>query len=338
MSFQLRLLGYVELYVDRTPVRSGPAKRRAALAALALDANQPVSLDRLIEAVWAGLPPRSAVANLRTHIAALRRLLGDRIVAVPGGYLLRVNAGEVDVHGFQQLTESGRVALDAGDADLAVRHLTAALGLWHGDAAGEGLPRGTHLDVRFASLDEGRLNAFEDLVEAKLALAEHGDVLPGLRQHLAHHPLRERAWGQLMLALYRGGDVAAALTAYQAARGALREQLGVEPGAALVALQRAVLERDPALSPALPEAGAAAGISGPWRSLRQLPLDTADIAVRAAELAEELAAFAAAIRRSTGARGPKAPWYDCVRAEGARIARGPAPGAVPERRPQVTRS
>jgi DNA-binding SARP family transcriptional activator len=299
-SFQLRLLGTVELYDEGRAIVVGPAKRRAVLAALALEPNQPVSLDQLAAAAWTGYPPRSAVANLRTHAASLRRILGGRLQAVPGGYRLRVKDGEVDVHEFLRLAHDGRAALGSGAARAAVHPLATALGLWHGTGAGRGLPGGTFLDAHFAGLDRQRLEAVEDLIEARLALAEHGEVLSVLREHLAHHPLRERAWGQLMLAEYRAGDAAAALAAYHHARDALRDQLGVDPGPDLTALQTAILNRDPALSGRAPEPGYAVPASNVRRLPGQPPgqpqPDAADLVRRAEELAAQLATFAAAMR------------------------------------------
>jgi DNA-binding SARP family transcriptional activator len=301
MPLQLCLLGNVELYVGGHLAGLGPAKRRAMLAALALEADQPVSLTRLVEAVWVGPAPRSAVANLRTHATALRRILGDRIVAVPGGYRLHLGREQVDAYEFLRMAERGRRALGTGDALQAMLQLTAALGLWRGANAGDGLSRGTWLDPHFAGLDEQRLRALEDLVEARLALADHRDVLPTLRQHLARHPLRERAWGQLMLALYRADDSAGALETYQSARAALRDQLGVEPGPDLTALQHAILQRDPALAPppvrppapiaSAPGLGACAR-----RPAGQLRPYAARLADRAEELAAELAELAVAMR------------------------------------------
>jgi DNA-binding SARP family transcriptional activator len=287
-SFQLRLLGNIEVYDAGRAVVVGPAKRRAVLSALALEPNQAVSLDRLAAAVWDGPPPRSAVANLRSHAASLRRILGSRLQAVPGGYRLRIEDGEVDAHEFLRLAHDGRAALGARAAREAAVPLATALGLWHGTAAGGGLPGGSLLAAHFASLDQQRLDTAEDLIEARLALAEHGEVLPVLREHLARHPLRERAWGQLMLAQYRAGDTAAALAAYHHARTALRDQLGIDPGRDLKALQLAILDRDPALSrPAFESVYAVLSPAHPGG---------ADLVRRAEELAAELATFVAAMR------------------------------------------
>lgn len=226
MQLQIRLLGTVELSVDGRIVTLGAAKRRAVLAGLALEANRPVSLSRLGHMAWAGLSPASAVANLRSHIAVLRRAVGDRIVARPGAYELRLAADELDVTEFLRLLGEGRSGLAADDPATAISQLTAALALWRG-AAGGGLPRGTALDSTWASLDEQRLQVFEELAQARLTAGEHAELLAGLRQHVAAHPLRERAWAQLMLALYRSGDDSAALSAYREARITLDEQLGI---------------------------------------------------------------------------------------------------------------
>jgi len=257
MSYEFRILGPVELSHDHRPVQLGSAKRRAMLTALALDANRPVSLTRLADALWAGTPPASATANLRSHAAALRRVLGDRLVARVRAYELRIEPGELDAAEFARLATAGRSALAGGDLPTAIARLGTALALWRG-SMGDGLPRGTALDARLTALDEQRLEVYEDYVQARLMSHPDPDLAAELRRHLGQNPLRERAWGQLMLLLYRSGNVAAALAAYGEARAALSEQLGIEPGQELAALQRAILHRDPALD----DAGAGVGPAG----------------------------------------------------------------------------
>ncbi|KAB1908956.1 AfsR/SARP family transcriptional regulator [Micromonospora sp. AMSO1212t] len=247
MQLDIRLLGPVELRAGGRRVAPGPGKRRAVLAGLALAANRSVPLDRLAAMVWADVPPPSATANLRSHAAALRRLVGDRLVTRPNAYELRTQPDELDVTEFHRLAENGRMALVRGNALDAVPALDAALALWRG-SAGEGLPAGTTLDNRWATLEEQRLQVFEVLTDARLAVGRHAELLPGLREHLAAHPLRERSWGQLMLALYRCGEVPAALAAYRDARARLDQHLGIEPGEELAALHRAILERAPDVS------------------------------------------------------------------------------------------
>ncbi|GAA1874250.1 AfsR/SARP family transcriptional regulator [Asanoa iriomotensis] len=269
--------------VDDSRAALGSAKRRAVLAGLALDANRPVSLRRLAEMAWAGPPPPSAVPNLRTHVAALRQFMGDRVVAHPGGYELRLGADELDTTEFLRLVGVGRAAVAAGDNHAAVSPLTAALALWRG-AAGDGLPRGTTLDAHWTGLDELRVHVVEDLTEARLAEGEDEDLVGGLRRHLAANPLRERAWGQLMRALYRGGHAPAALATYREARDVLTEQLGIEPGAELARLHQAMLARAPELARGAP-AGRRAGAVRSRRAVpRELPANPTTFVGRADEL------------------------------------------------------
>ncbi|MER7415776.1 AfsR/SARP family transcriptional regulator [Micromonospora peucetia] len=314
MKLQIRLLGGVELCVDDQIVTPGAAKRRAVLAGLALEANRSVSLRRLADMVWSDVPPASAVANLRSHAAGLRRVLGDRLVARPNAYELRLSPHELDVTEFHRLTSEGRALLRTTDPASAVGTLTAALAHWRG-ASGDGLPRGTALDNRWASLDEQRLQVFEELAEARLAAGEHGHLLPELRGHLAAHPLRERAWAQLMLALYRCGDVPAALTVYRDARTTLDEQLGIEPGEELSTLHHAMLDRAAELAYAPPPVPVTAtiaqvtavpgtpGVAPPsprglgdvgWAVPRELPAGLVTFVGRGRETAEVVTALRAA--------------------------------------------
>ncbi|MET8232185.1 BTAD domain-containing putative transcriptional regulator [Micromonospora sp. NPDC005298] len=298
MQLQIRLLGTVELCVDGQTVTPGAAKRRAVLAGLAMEANHVVSLPRLAEMVWPESPPASAVANLRTHAAVLRRTLRDRLIARPNGYELRLVPGELDVAEFQRLAGEGRALAAVEPAD-AIATFSAALACWHGPS-GDGLPRGTALDNRWTSLNEQRLQVFEELAAARLAAGQHGHLLPELRAHLAAHPLRERAWGQLMLSLYRCGDVPAALTVFRHARATLHEQLGIEPGEELVGLHRAMLDRAPELAyvpvaaPPVPAPPTPARPAPGWAVPRELPATPATFVGRTRETADVVAALNAA--------------------------------------------
>ncbi|MFR9780576.1 BTAD domain-containing putative transcriptional regulator [Micromonospora sp. MS34] len=326
MQLEVRLLGTVELSIDGRMNTPGAAKRRAVLAGLAIEANRPVSVRRLAEMAWAGAPPASAMANLRSHIAALRRQVGDRLIARPNGYELRLSPRELDVTEFQRLAGEGRSSLDAHHPRVAIAQLSDALAQWRG-AAGDGLPQGTGLDNHWASLDEQRLQVFEELAQARLALGEHGTLLPELRRHLAAQPLRERAWGQLILALYRCGDVPGALDAYRRVRTTLAHQLGIEPGSELAALHRAVLDRAPALNlspPAVaanasgPAANRAAGEAGPavdrrpaaaqWAREflvpRELPADLVTFVGRTEKIAEVVAGVTAGTQTAVVVSGP----------------------------------
>ncbi|SCF08409.1 DNA-binding transcriptional activator of the SARP family [Micromonospora purpureochromogenes] len=291
MQVELRLLGRMQLFVEGADVTPGAAKRRAVLTALALGANRPVSLNRLSKVAWGDVPPPSAVANLRSHAMGLRRVLGDRLLARSNAYELCLAGEELDVDRFQRLASKGRADLAAGKHRAAVATLTAALDLWRGPA-GDGLPPGPLLDGHWASLEEQRLQVFEEWAQARLAVGDHGDLLGDLRRHLAAHPLRERAWGQLMLALYLCGDVPACLTAYREARAALDEHLGVEPGEELAALHRAVLDRSLETTHT---AGTSAGPESEGRGNtplvpRELPANLTTFVGRTQELADVVAA------------------------------------------------
>ncbi|WP_018349645.1 AfsR/SARP family transcriptional regulator [Longispora albida] len=246
METQFRLLGPLEVRSGGAALTLGAPKQRAMLAVLVLEAPAPVSLRKLTELLWEGTPPASATANLRTYAAGLRQLLGpSRLLARDQGYQLRVEPGESDLDVFTRLVAEGRAAADPA---LTVAALGQALALWRGPA-GDQLPAGPLLGHRLAALDESRLLAAEEYTAARLALGAHTELIPGLRITTAEHPLRERSWEHLMLAVYRGGDPAGALAVYSAARRALQDLLGVEPGPGLQKLQAAVLARDPVLTP-----------------------------------------------------------------------------------------
>ncbi|MET3424884.1 DNA-binding SARP family transcriptional activator [Actinoplanes tereljensis] len=288
----------MELQGDDGPVQPGPAKRRAILAALALEVNRPVTLDRLVGLLWAGQAPASAVANIRNHVAALRGTLGDRIVSRPSAYQLNLEPHELDVAQFRRLAAQGRDALARGEPAGAEPDLAAALRLWRGPA-GLGLSGGAELDVLIAGLETDRLRVVEDLADVRLTLGYTDELVPALRDHLTAHPLRERAWAQLMLAHYRSSDLGAALAAYRQAQAALQSQLGVEPGSALTGLHVAMLDRAPQLDLLVrPPAGRsqAGGLEVP----RELPPDPALFTGRAGELAAVLAAA----RPAPGRRAP----------------------------------
>lgn len=249
-AIRYRLLGPVELYHDGSAVDLSSTKIRLMLTALALAPNTVVSFDALGEVLWDGGPPPSARSNVRTYATALRRALDrdsrNRLVSKSGGYLLATAPEELDVHVFGRLAEIGRRALSEGEAASARTHLRQALGLWRGHA-GEGLPPRRALAGHLDALAEQRLLAEEDLMEAELAVGRHAEQVGVARRLVNDHPLRERCWAALMLALYRSGDVAAALEAFTEARKRLVDGLGLEPGPRLQQLHAAMLNRDNAL-------------------------------------------------------------------------------------------
>jgi len=241
------VLGPVEVRVDGRPVPLGGPKPRALLAVLLLHRNEVVSRDRLIESLWGERPPSSAQASLDTYISRLRSLLGvDRIERRPPGYLLRVEPGELDLDRFEALFEEARAAAAAGDLVAAQGRLDDALDLWRGRALADLEPQ--HVFVEPELLEERRLLAFEARVDAELGLGGGAELIRRLESLVAANPYRERLIGQLMSCLYRGGRQTEALAVYQACRHRFADEFGIEPGSELRALERRILQQDPALS------------------------------------------------------------------------------------------
>lgn len=251
-DLQFRLLGPLEVRCDGASLAIGPPKQRALLAVLLSASGAAVPIDHLVDELWPNRPPSSAATNVRGYAAALRRALPaperHRLAAGRRGYLLHADEGEVDASVFRSLAADGRAALDRDDPTTADRLLGRALDLWRGSPF-ENLEPGTELAATAGRLEDLRLVAQEDRVDALLALGGHGDLVPALRRVVAAYPMRERGWQQLALALYRSGDPAGALDACQRARDVLAEELGLEPGPELRRLHRAILNRDPTLVP-----------------------------------------------------------------------------------------
>ncbi len=245
---EFRLLGPVEVLRDGRPVALGGAKPRALLALLLLHANEVVSRDRLIDALWGDRPPGTAGHSLDVQISRLRKAFepDELLLTQSGGYVLQVEPEQIDVHRFERLLEAGRRANAAGKPAEALEVLEAALGLWRGAALAD-LSYETFTRTEIERLEELRLVATEERIEAELALGRHDTLIPELEALTAKHPLRERLRGQLMLALYRAGRQAEALRVYSDARKRLVDELGIEPGSALKELEQAILRQDPAL-------------------------------------------------------------------------------------------
>ena len=234
------ILGSLEVSENGRAIEVAGAKQRALLTVLLLNANRVVSSDQLIDALWEDEPPETAAKALQVHVSQLRKLLGPgRLATRSPGYVLRVDQGELDLHEFEVLLRQAR---DASPADVAMA-LSEALGLWRGP------PLADFTFDRFAQAEIGRLEglrveAVEERFEAELALGHHRALTGELEALVAGHPLRERLRGQLMLALYRSERQAEALEAYQAARTALVDGLGIEPGHQLRELQQQILRQD----------------------------------------------------------------------------------------------
>jgi class 3 adenylate cyclase len=233
---EFRILGPLEVRDVSGPVPIAGAKQRALLAILLLNANRVVSRDRLIDALWEDQPPDTARKAVQVHVSQLRKVLGsDRILTRAPGYLIRVDPGELDLDEFERLVaEGGR------------DRLREALALFRepplADLGGERFAQS-----EIARLEELRLVALEERIDADLALGRHAELVPELETLVTEHPLRERLRAQLMLALYRCARQAESLAVYQDARRVLVEELGIDPSRALQELERAILVQDAAL-------------------------------------------------------------------------------------------
>ncbi|MDA0160208.1 AAA family ATPase [Solirubrobacter ginsenosidimutans] len=245
---QFRILGPLEVAGDDGVLALGGVKPRAVLAVLLLHANEPVSAERLALALWGEDAPGRATKTVQVHVSRLRKALGggDIVATTPGGYRLRVEPGELDSERFNALVATGRDALAAGEPEHAAAVLREALNLWRGPPLAE-LAFEPFARQAITRLEEQRLIALEARVDADLAAGWHAALIPELQQLSAAHPTRERLAGQLVLALYRSGRQADALAAYRTTRDLLVDQLGLDPGRELRALEQRVLQQDPAL-------------------------------------------------------------------------------------------
>jgi len=238
---------------------------RALLATLLVQANRIVPVDVLADELWDGAPPERAAGAVQSRISRLRRALGDagrHIVTRAPGYAAEVSTDELDAARFEVWAAEGRAALAAGDAATASERLTAALALWRAPALCDVLLTST-LAGEAARLEEARLTAVEDRIEADLACGRHQALVGELDVLTRTHPLRERLWGHLLLALHRCDRAAEALHAFDRVRTALGDDLGLEPGPALARLVEGIRAKAPELTWSPPQPRAAAPAPAP---------------------------------------------------------------------------
>ena len=244
-----RILGPLEVLNHGCVVPLGGSKQRALLALLVLHANETLSAERLIDELWGERPPATAAKTLQAHVSRLRKALGatdGAVVTRAHGYELELEPGCLDTHRFERLVGEGGAALGAGRPERALSLLENALALWRGPPLAD-LAYEPFAQREIARLDELKVAALEELIEAKLALGGHSELVGEVEALIGEHPYRERLRAQLMLALYRSDRQADALQAYQDARRTLVDQLGIEPGERLRRLEQAILAQDPAL-------------------------------------------------------------------------------------------
>ena len=216
---------------------------RSLLAYLLLHANERVSSDRLVDEVWGPEPPKTAGASLQNYVSRLRRAIGpELIISQAAGYVLRIDPERFDLTRFERLNAEARGA----PARERAEKLRAALSLWRGAALAD-LAFEPFAQDEISRLEEARLGALEEWLEAELELGAGEELVSELEKLVDEHPLRERFRGQLMRSLYQAGRQADALAAYQDARSVLMDELGLEPSTELRALQHAILQQDPSL-------------------------------------------------------------------------------------------
>jgi predicted ATPase/DNA-binding SARP family transcriptional activator len=253
-AVDVRLLGTFEVACGGRVLEIGSPKQRALLAMLVLHLNRVVPLDVLVEELWGDRLLASASASAQTLVSRLRRSLSElcpdeTALCLRGrepGYVLEADPAQVDANRFEDLLARGRDALGRGEAEAATALLQQAIDLWRGPALAD-LSDRRFARLEASRLEEARLGAIEELTEAELVLGRPAEALVRLESHVADHPLRERPWGQLMLALYRLGRQADALRAYQRLRRTLRDELGLEPNPALRQLEEQILRQSPEL-------------------------------------------------------------------------------------------
>jgi predicted ATPase/DNA-binding SARP family transcriptional activator len=268
---QVRLFGELEAWTGGVPVPVRGAKQRALLALLALQRGQPVSADRLIDALWGNGQATNPANALQAQIGQLRRTFGAAaIVTSEAGYALTAGPDDVDVVRFEQLVTTGQRLAADGELAQASATLGEALGLRRGEPLAEFAYAG-FADAERTRLDELTLVATESRAGADLGLGRYGELAGELEARCREHPLRERLWELLILARYRSGRQAEALRAYAEVRDHLAGELGLDPGPALRELQTRILAQDPSLAPASalarpapgPAAGAVAAVATP---------------------------------------------------------------------------
>jgi ABC-type transport system substrate-binding protein/DNA-binding SARP family transcriptional activator len=314
-----RILGRLEILVDGRPVNVPSRRERALLGLLLLHAGEVVSIDTLIDSVWGDPAPTSARHMVHEYVSRLRSELGGEVIATrPPGYSVLREACELDADEFTaRLAEAREFAAD-DQTHAALRRYEEALGLWRGDVLADvGLE--PHARVAGARLDAERRAARSERIDMALALGRHSELVPELESEVGADPLDEHLLAQLMLALYRTGRQADALSAYRAGRARLVDELGIEPSGELRRLEQAILRHDPSLDT---PARATEPAPAPAQPRRRIWLFAAAAAVAA------LLAAAAAIAFTDPGNGSAAP----VRGSGIAIvdaARSRLLGSIP---------
>ncbi|MGW2866543.1 AfsR/SARP family transcriptional regulator, partial [Streptomyces sp. NPDC001205] len=260
---RIEVLGVLDVRENEVSITPTAPKPRQVLALLALHADQVVPVSALIDELWAGQPPRSARTTLQTYVLQLRDLITaalekeasgepqgaarnakDVLVTSPGGYMLVSGGGTSDVKEFDRLAGMGYRSMDAGDFKDAARLLSDALALWTGSAFAD-VQTGAQLEMEAQRLEESRLCALDQRIEADLRLGRHRELLAELTVLTRRYRTHENLHAQFMLALHRSGRRGEALDVYHRLRSTLVRDLGLEPSARLRRLQQSILVAAP---------------------------------------------------------------------------------------------
>jgi DNA-binding SARP family transcriptional activator len=253
-TVDIEVLGALSVREHGISITPTAPKPRQVLALLALHADRVVHVSSLIEELWDDEPPRSARTTLQTYVLQLRELIGealagageddvtakDILVTLPGGYRLDTRGGRVDFREFEQQAGAGYRAMDTEDFTGAARRLREALSLWTGSALAD-VSAGSRTDLEVKRLEEARLCALDQRIEADLRLGRHRELLSELTVLVNRHQMHESLHGQFMVALHRSGRRGEALSVYQRLRTTLVRELGLEPSAMISRLQRSIL-------------------------------------------------------------------------------------------------
>ncbi len=260
-NVDIEVMGALSVRENGVSIVPTAPKPRQVLALLALHADQVVPVTALVEELWGSKPPRSSRTTLQTYVRQLRELIDealsrggnerctpkDILATVPGGYRLETRNGTVDFREFERRAGAGYRAMDAEDYSGAARRLADALSLWTGPALTD-VQAGMRIDMEARRLEEARLCALDQRIEADLRLGRHRELLPELTVLVNQYRMHESLHGQFMLALHRSGRRGEALDVYQRLRNTLVSELGLEPSAALSRLQRSILMARPETS------------------------------------------------------------------------------------------
>jgi DNA-binding SARP family transcriptional activator len=261
---EVRLLGAVQAWSGERQLHLGPRQQRLVLAVLALKVNQVVPVDRLVDLTWSDSPPHTARHAIHVRVSQLRMVLatagadGDGVEIKTHGptYVLRADPMRVDVHRFRSLLSQARGEPSDERKSILLRR---ALDMWHGPPLADVVTR--RVGALCQGLEEARLTALEEWLDAELRLGRHDAIIDELAGFAGEHPYRQRLLAQLMLALYRAGRAPDALVAYRLARSRFVAELGIDPGHHLQRLAQAILAADPALDLPLPSGRLAPALS-----------------------------------------------------------------------------